>query len=175
MLIRLAASECDHVYVFVSLSDRIRPGEVPISGSDMHDVWINMIEPSLPNNVTVTYGGSPVAEVYKKLADADKGTSDDAWMLYGDPTDVNTNFPEKYLMKYCPRLYESGLVTTRPVERSSTVDVSGTKMRQFIQNGDFAAFAKHMPKSIDAKYVWDKLTSTAQRGLEPTKKKKAKA
>ena len=34
-LVRIAASENDEVLLFVSISDRKRPGEMPLLGSDM--------------------------------------------------------------------------------------------------------------------------------------------
>ena len=42
-LVRMAAGECDAVHLYVSLSDRKRPGEIPILGSDMQIIWTRYI------------------------------------------------------------------------------------------------------------------------------------
>jgi hypothetical protein len=42
------------------------------------------------------------------------------------------------------------------------VDVSGTKMRQFIDQGDQESFARNMPKGVNAKAIWDILSKSAQ-------------
>ena len=47
-LIRLAATECDSVFLYVSTSDRARTGEVPVLGRDMELLWREVIAPTLP-------------------------------------------------------------------------------------------------------------------------------
>ncbi len=73
-------------------------------------------------------------------------------------------------------------VELRPVERSSTVNVSGTKMRKWLEDGDKEAFVKNLPSSIDKDAVWDILSATAKnppklkataRAKTATKKKQA--
>jgi hypothetical protein len=158
----LASKECDRAIVFVSTSDRARPGEVPITGADMSKIWHEFIEPTLPNNVTVTYGGSPVANAYKALGDANEGGSKDEYVLYGDPQDLETNFPRASLIKYAGNLYEAGQVTLRAVDRASTVDISGTRMRSFLEKGDRASFVKYLPSQIDRDAVWSILYATTK-------------
>lgn len=166
-LVRWASKENDKVYLYVSLSDRKRPGEIPILGTDMQLIWHEQIEPSLPDNVNVTYGGSPVANVYKNLGDANDNASDDVFQIYADPEDLTQNYPEKSLIKYCGNLYANGQIILKPIERSQTVNVSGTKMRKYLSSGDKASFISNMPDSIDGASVWDILTSSM------TKNKKA--
>lgn len=168
-LIEVASRECDDVHLYVSLSDRARPGEIPILGKDMATLWKDVIEPSLPTNVAVVYGGSPIGNVWKELGTASKEGSDDEFALYGDPDDLAQNFTETLLMKYCGNLLEAKRVILRPVERSSTVDVSGTKMRGYLEKGDKASFIKNLPASIDRDKVWDVLSATAK---DPPKVKK---
>ena len=86
-LVRLAANECDAVKVFVSTSDRKRPGEIPIYGEDMHSVWTKFIEPSLPGNVEVYYVTVPVTAVYKELEKAEADESLDTFVIYSDSED----------------------------------------------------------------------------------------
>lgn len=168
-VIRLASKECDKVRVFVSLSDRKRPGEVPVKGSDMQTIWKNHIEPSLPPNVTVEYVSQPVRSVYEALGKANEAGSNDEYALYSDPTDLSQNFPEKNFMKYAGNLYASGKIIPRAVQRSETVDVSGTKMRDFLAKGDQASFIRNMPKTLNGKAVWDILSKSAASGPTPPK------
>lgn len=160
-LVRLASQENDEVHLYVSTSDRARPGEIPILGADMALLWKETIEPSLPKNVKVVYGGSPVGNVWKELGAADQSGSKDIFSLYADPADLAQTFEEKLLKKYCGNLLAAGQIKLRAVERSSTVDVSGTAMRSYLEKGDKASFVSKLPKTIDRDKVWDVLSRTA--------------
>lgn len=161
-LVRLAAGECDEVHLYVSLSDRARPGEIPILGSDMDKIWKSYIEPSLPGNVKVTYGGSPIGNIWKELGEASKAGSPNTYVLYADPEDLQVNFPDANRMKYAETLEKNGQLELRPVQRTETVDVSGTKMRQYLEKGDAKSFIKNLPSSVDGQAVWDILSATAK-------------
>lgn len=162
-LIELAASECEDVTCFVSVSDRLRTGEFPISGRIMHDAWISRIEPSLPGNVNCEYGGSPVGKVWARLGEADVDQYDEVtWLIYSDPTDIAENFPRSSFEKYTPFLVENELVTTQAVPRSSTVDISGTQMRKFLASGDRRSFADYLPSCINADDLWNELQAAAR-------------
>jgi len=168
-LVRIASQECDTVHLYVSLSDRARPGEVPILGSDMKMIWDRYIEPTLPGNVTVTYGGSPIGNIWKELGDANEVASMDTYVIYADPTDLAQNFTDNLFLKYSGNLFQNGQIKLRAVERSSTVDVSGTKMRSYLEKGNKAAFIKNLPASINGDAVWAILYATAK---SPPKLKK---
>ena len=90
-LVEKAAADNDKVLLFVSASDRIRKGELPISGSDMMKIWKEQIEPILPSNVIPVYGGSPVRKVYEELERADTELSEDIFTVYSDPVDTARN------------------------------------------------------------------------------------
>lgn len=167
-LVRLAAKECDEVHLYVSLSDRKRPGEVPILGRDMEKIWKTYIEPTMPANVIVTYGGSPVGNVWKDVGDASEAGSQDTYVIYADPTDIAVNFPDELRAKYASRMEKAGQIELRPVKRSETVNVSGTKMRQYLETGDKKSFIRNLPARIDGPAVWDILYATAN--SEPKKK-----
>ena len=160
-IIVLAARECDEVHLYVSTSDRARPGELPILGADMAQLWRTTIEQSLPKNVKVTYGGSPIGNVWKELGAANEAKSQDDFVIFSDPVDLAQNFQEKLLNKYCGELYAHGNVRLRPVDRASTIEVSGTKMREFLASGDKENFIKFLPKNIDADLIWDTLQKSA--------------
>lgn len=165
-LVRIAAAENDEVKLFVSLADRKRPGEIPIMGADMKQIWTRLIEPSLPANVDVSYVASPVRSVYEALGAANEANDDETlFRVYGDPTDIAQNFPEKSLDKYAGGLQQRGQIELVPTKRTSTVNVSGTKMRQYLESGDEASFVKNMPPAIDGRAVWSILSRRVAEGL----------
>jgi hypothetical protein len=166
-LVTMAAAENDEVILFVSTSDRKRPGEFPIIGSDMVRVWQEELEAAMPPNVRIQYGGSPVRKVYETLGDASDSGSPDTYVVYSDPVDTKQNYPESNLQKYCGRLRADGQCLlaaeinpeafTRGV---GTPDVSGTKVRQALQDGNFKGFAASMPAGVDSRRVYDILTKS---------------
>ena len=82
-LVTMAAAENDIVKLFVSTSDRKRKGQFPILGSDMEKIWKQELEPIMPGNVQIEYGGSPVRKVYEALGNADKDPSnEDTLVVY---------------------------------------------------------------------------------------------
>ena len=166
-LLKNAAKENDVVYLFVSLSDRKRKGEMTIYGRDMERIWREKIEKILPKNVNVEYGGSPVGKVLELLDEAEKqylkvGFSKDVYSVYSDPVDTEKN----YLMVrkrrdgsyasnkdvYFPTIYDECIVTF-PAELNPRCfargegmpDVSGTKMRKKIELGDVEGFSSDLP------------------------------
>jgi hypothetical protein len=119
----------------VSLSDRKRPGELTILGSDMEAIWKRYLQPILPKNVMVTYGGSPVRKIYEFLQESDEKGSDNIFQIYGDPTDISQNFPTKNMLRYVENLWKNDQIILRKVSREGGIDISGTKMREFLSNG----------------------------------------
>jgi hypothetical protein len=167
-LVRIAAQENDKVVVFVSDSNRDS-----ISGAGMVQAWKELIEPVLPGNVEVVYGGgTPVAQVYKTIGDADQAGSKDTFSVYSDAEDI-----KKYatLQKYAPNLMANGQVNLRGVNRGDTVEVSGTMMRTWLDNGDRENFKKNAPKGVNGDRYWDILQSTKLATPEPKGKKKPAA
>jgi hypothetical protein len=178
-LVRIAARENDIVYLFVSLSDRRRPGEIPILGKDMDLIWKSQIEPSLPGNVKVDYGGlPPVTRVYRVLEDAKKEGSTDTFTIYSDPDDLEANYPVSSLERYGGDIWRQGQIILMPVERSTTTDVSGKKMRQYLSTGNKDAFIANLPSRIDGEEVWNillqsKNAQAQEIPTEPTTRKKS--
>jgi len=142
------------VVVYASLSDR---GNV--SGTAMGQAWKRLIEPTLPANVEVVYGGSPVGHVYAALGAADAEGSGDSFTVYSDADDISTNY--RTLGRYAPELVERGQVHLKAVDRSSTVDVSGTEMRSWLAAGERARFIAHLPTQVDGGALWQLLRSSA--------------
>jgi len=168
-LVEKAAQENDRVKLFISVTDRARPGEATIRGEDMVNVWQNHLEGILPSNVIPLYIRVPVREIYEELSavEAQQDPSD-TYTVYSDPEDTTANYPEQSRLKYFPNAYESGQVQfAAEVDPSSvtrgigTPDISGTKMRKHLQTGDFNSFATNMPAGVDAKAIYDILRGDA--------------
>ncbi len=167
-LVQKAASENDRVVLFVSTSDRVRKGEYPIMGADMERVWKQELEGIMPANVTVEYGGSPVRKVYEMIGDACKiDDTEETYVVYSDPTDTAQNYPQQQRDKYMQPLCDAGQVLFAAEENPESVtrgsgspDVSGTKLRQALEDNDFKTFAAGMPTGVNAENVWNILTKS---------------
>jgi hypothetical protein len=158
-LIQIAAKENDKVMLYVSLSDRKRPNEFPISGQTMKTIWEQHIKQLLPQNVDVTYTppSSPIRKVYEFLGAENEAGSDDVYTIYSDPVDLSENFPERSLEKYLGNLYSRRKVRLEPISRAETVNVSGTQMRRWLSVGDKDSFIQNLPVGIDGNSVWSLL------------------
>ena len=159
-LVEKAAGENDRVIVFVSVSDRIRKGEVPIKGQDMMRVWREEIEDIMPSNVEIRYGGAPVQKVYQEIADAALGETSDTFFVYSDAVDTARNYPEKNRIKYMEPLYSLGQVRFPGEENpeaftrgEGSPDVSGTSMRRAMQTCDISALQAGLPQGVNAQNV----------------------
>lgn len=164
-LIEKAATENDNVVVYTSTSDRLRKGEFPIYGQDFVQIWSDIFIPSLPKNVKVKFVDSPLRSVMHELGWFEQTLTQDAANvpiinLYSDKEDVETNFKQEDLNKY-PELLKSGKINKIGVDRASTVNVSGTKMREFLQNNDKDSFMKYLPpvSAKDKEEIWNILSS----------------
>jgi len=158
-LVRLASQENDKVNLFVSTGDRSRTGEMMISGDTMQTIWWDYIEPTLPGNVIIDYSKvAPVTKIYETLELAEEKKSTDVYVIYSDTTDI-LKYTDNNLQKTAPTLFNNNQVLRRGVERSETVDVSGTEMRDLIVSGDVVGFISLLPLSIQkyGKDIFDRL------------------
>ncbi len=146
-LVRIASTENDMVKLYVSTSDRARHGEIKISGSTMQTIWHDYIEQSLPSNVTIDYGGSPVTKVYKELEDAEAVRSIDTYVIYSDENDI-LKYTDKNFSKSAPHLFTNGQIERRGIKRSETVQVSGTEMRKLLKDNNMIDFIALLPPTI---------------------------
>lgn len=134
MLVRVAASENDQVKLYVSTSDRREEG-VGISGDTMLYIWLTYIQDTLPKNVVPDYDiTSPVAKVYNELEKAEEQGSEDVYTIYSDDKDIVQNYDEKSLMDSAPGLFTNGQIIPKGVSRQETIDISGTQMRDFLED-----------------------------------------
>ena len=165
-LVELAAAQNDKVLIFVSTSSRNRKGEFPISGEDMQKIWTEHLESIMPSNSQVTYGGSPVRKVYEEIGKACEEGSEDVYTVYSDPEDTATNYPQSYRDKYMQPLCGVGQVVFASESKPESVtrgvgtpDISGTRVRTYLQTGDFSSFAQAMPSGVNAKDIFDTLSN----------------
>ena len=157
-LVRIASDENDSVLLFVSTTDRARSGELRISGDAMQTIWWDYIEPTLPQNVTPDYGGIPVAKVYAELETAEAEGSTDTYVIYSDEEDI-LKYTDEALNKSAPNLFANGQIERRGISRSETVQVSGTEMREFLEDNDAVGFIALLPPAIqkNGKEIFDML------------------
>jgi hypothetical protein len=162
-LVTRAAAENDRVILFVSTSDRKRKGQFPISGADMQQIWDEELEPIMPGNVEIQYGGSPVRKVYDTIGQACSiDGAEETFVVYSDPTDTAQNYPQKQRDKYMQPLCDQGQVIFAAEENPEaftrgvgTPDVSGTAMRAALESGDLEFFASNMPAGVNAENVYN--------------------
>ena len=166
-LVEMAAGSNDEVLLYVSISDRKREGELPVSGADMKKIWDEEIEKILPGNVTAVYGGSPVRHVYDVLGNAEEklvaGDYDGhVYTVYSDPVDTASNYTEASRQKYFPTVEAQGFVKFAAEDDPAaftrgegTPDVSGTAMRSALQSCDIESFRTGMPADINVENVYN--------------------
>ena len=152
-LVEIASKENDEVQLFVSTTDRKRPGELPIYGADMLRVWKRFLEPIMPSNAVVKYCDAPVKELFKELEAADaSGDSDTVFSIYSDSRDI-VKYNDAVLKKSAPRMFDGGQIVRRSVDRNETVNISGTMMRDMLARGDTKNFGKFLPPPISGNAV----------------------
>jgi len=160
-LIRLAQEECEQVVVFVSTADRARKGEYPVRADAMRKLWDDIVE-SLPEDISVVFVPNPVSAVYEFIGlrngDTQPAMKDEKIVIYSDPVDMERNFPERSLVKYGGALVNAKRLARRFVPRDTTVDVSGTQMRAWLQHGDKKKFIAGLPDTLDGEAVWKALS-----------------
>lgn len=163
-LIRNALRECDTVHVYVSLADRKRPGEITVLGTDMEQIWHELIEPSLPANVVVKYTNAPVNAIWAEMGRAKDAGSPDVFVIYGDAKDLGARFGEAALRKYVGPLHAAGQVVLR-VTSAADAALRGTDVRRALGSGDFAFFKDAMPSWMNAHRAWNILTHSVAEEL----------
>jgi len=148
-LIRRAAEESDRVLLFVSTGDRARPGEVPVTWSQMESVWKKFLLRALPENVTVKFLSHPIKGVIDTLSAANTDPNNlNTFIIYSDSEDMASNYPPRAQQKYFPRLLQNDQVIFKPFERTTGINISGTKMRNFLGTGNIKGFTSGLPEPV---------------------------
>lgn len=157
-LIELAAKENERVMVYVSEKGRIKAGEFPIEGGQMIEVWNDILKKYLPDNVSIKFVESPVSNVRYALLDLESDPEDAPVVsIYSDVEDIQNYDLAEFNAKYSG-LGSLGKIKLRGVERTSTVDISGTKMRGFLLNNDKTSFFSYLPQPLsneDKEKIWN--------------------
>lgn len=148
-LIEMAAQNNDRVVVYTTAKDRNEPGEFPINGSDFVYFWHDFFIPKLPSNVMVKFVDSPVRAILHEIGWFEQSATQDGVIvptvnLYSDASDILTNFADLDLAKH-PVVFSSGKLKRVGVDRNKTVNISGTKMREFLQTRDRTSFFQYLP------------------------------
>ena len=167
-LIELASKENQRVIVYVSDKGRTKKGEYPITGEQMIEVWNDVLSKYLPSNASIKFVDSPVANVRYLLSDLNADTEDaPVTNIYSDVDDIQKYDVEELKSKYSD-LYAAGKIQLRGIERTSTTNISGTKMREFLQNKDKPSFFNYLPQSLstsDKQTVWNILTNNMSENI----------
>ncbi|MAF25345.1 hypothetical protein CL634_07200 [bacterium] len=165
-LIELAGNQNDEVVVYVSISDRTRRGEYPILGEAMHKVWLEEIEPIMPANVQVQYGGSPVRKIYETIIAACEENSNNIFTVYSDPADTAANYSASNRHKYMAPLYNEGNIIFAAEENPDSVtrglgtpNIQGSDLRSALALKDFQLFAALLPEGVNAQNIYEILTA----------------
>jgi len=145
-----------------------KPGEIPVFGSDMKYIWNNILIPhlQLPSNVVLLtpdkgLSASPVQSIheilkaYKAAADEESLTfivpflrisapvNNSIISIYSDNEDIAINFSDEKMKNY-GGLWKASILP-RGVARTETIEISGTKMRNYLCQGDVKSFAEYLP------------------------------
>jgi len=144
-VIELATKECDEVLVLTSTSgrDELPPGV-------MIDAWRVVLEPQFhrdyPNATLVITPDSPLGLAVDKMRDLKNVVS--SFVFYADDEDSASKYSREKLdaMIRDPIVVEK--FRQRPVPRSETVSISGTRMREFLKNDDKESFEKFVPSTL---------------------------
>ena len=174
-LVTTAAEENDKVFLFASISKRIKPDQTPIYWEEMENIWENYLKKIMPENVEViftggSYGGSPVRSVFEKLegpeADAASGEKiEDVYTIYSDIEDTRNNYTVGRINRKTQlppeaspaQKYFSSLLRGRHVKLAAednpklvkrgdgAPDISGTEMRRKIGAEEEEGFKAGLP------------------------------
>lgn len=154
-----------------------KKGETPVFGGDMKHIWNTLLKPNLklPSKVKLISpddGASPapvrsiheVCEALKQAYDAGEETftvpftganavvADTTINIYSDDQDIKTNYSDALMTKQYGELWnnENGpTIKGVGVPRTATVEISGTKMRKYLCDGDLDSFSELLPPLPD--------------------------
>lgn len=188
-----AKDKVDVLNVVASVSDRVRPGEFPLSGQASKEYLEKYIRPALQEkgiNLIVSTG-SPVTDVYNSIKEQ---TNNNVYVyLFAGPDDLDRFRPES-MKKTFPELSEKGRIKVEPTTVIMGGDgegrISGTATRQALENDDLSGFKAMLPnfpavqkdakkimlmfKKAGEKIAEEQAAKQAAKKTKPVRKKTAK-
>lgn len=144
-LIVSAASECDEVLLYVSMSDRENVTHVMMS-----HIWEKYLLKRLPLNVKLIFCKNPVRAIFESIGEIDKSQQHDVTcVIYTDDADALERYSDSVMQKYFKKLKLSGRVNVKSFNRDKFADYSSTAMRHALLLGDKVLFVAMLPECID--------------------------
>jgi len=137
--------ECDEALIITSTAGR---GEIP-SGI-MIDAWKAVLEPQFhrdyPNATLIITSESPLDIAVDKMKELKNVVS--KFVFYSDEEDARVKYSPAKMAERIRDPEALAKLQQVGVPRTETVDISGTKMRQFIADDDKGAFDRYVPQSL---------------------------
>lgn len=154
-VIEKASNENDKVYLFVSTKNRKRKKQLPVYWEDMENIWKNVYEKYIPNNVHIGYVAEPVGSIIDILYNASEHQYTHCqYCVYSTHADI-INYKSPTKLKKLNFLTENNHLKFIPVDRF--FNASGTLMRYHILYNNFDSFKNDLPKQFinHAKYIYE--------------------
>lgn len=143
-LIEGASRRCDNVIVFVSKGDRGgNSSEALVTGDIMRKIWVELLIPLLPANVSVEFADNPMKSIFKFFESEDEDIC-----VYCDSQDA-LRFDEDRLPPH---------VEIVSLPRKGELNVSATMARQFIFEERRDDFMNLLPSCFPKYEIWKLLT-----------------
>jgi len=150
-----------------------KKGETPVFGADMKYIWNNLLKPNLKLSkkakIITPDDGAPAApvrsihEVCEALKVAYEAGEDTFTIpyhggtvpvegavinIYSDDQDIITNYPDALMTQQYGELWNNPngpKIQGVGIPRTATIEISGSKMRNFLCQGDIESFASMLP------------------------------
>jgi hypothetical protein len=145
-MIDRARSQCDEALIITSTSgrDELPPGV-------MIDAWKAVLEPQFhrdyPNATLIITPESPLQLAIDKMRQLKDVVS--KFVFYSDDEDARGKYARDKITDMLRDPIAASKFQQMPVPRSETVQISGTRMRQFLAADDRASFDSYAPQTLD--------------------------
>jgi hypothetical protein len=149
-LVVKSAEENNKTILFISESDRMRPGEISVTWETMSKIWEDFIYQILPSSVEPVTTKNPFTSLYNYLKTADNNKDKNIiYTLYLGGKDVKRYELDgnKIKLKF-PFLFDNNLLIIKAIGIKLDIDISATKMRAYIQKNEFKTFRNGLPEPL---------------------------
>lgn len=139
------AAKCDEALIITSTAGR---DELP-SGV-MIDAWKAVLEPQFhrdyPNATLIITSESPLQLAIEKMRQLKDVVN--KFLFFSDDEDAKDKYAKEKIVMMLRDPVAASKLEPIPVPRSETVQISGTKMREFLANDDQVSFNKFVPQTL---------------------------